>query len=73
VKRYSEYLAARAPLQLAVGGRVLYVQRSQAGQLLDIQFLQGVARQSVPGSAKVSKGRRPAVLTACDSQRQHPA
>lgn len=53
MKTYSEYIAAGSPLTLAVGGSVLYVQRSEAGQVLDIEFFKGNASQSVQ---RVGKG-----------------
>lgn len=53
MKTYSEYLAAGVPLQLAVGGKVLYVQRSEAGQVLKIEFISGVKSESIE---RVGKG-----------------
>jgi hypothetical protein len=66
LKTYSEQLAAGVPLQLAVGGRVLYVQRSEAGQVLNIDFIQGAGKQSV---ARVGKGFKAAPLGGFDSIR----
>jgi plastocyanin len=53
LKTYTEYIAAGVPLTLAVGGSVLYVQRSEAGQVLDIDFIKGNASQGVQ---RVGKG-----------------
>lgn len=53
MKTYSEFLAAGVPLQLQIGGKVLYVQRSEAGQVLTVEFLNGVNVQSVE---RVGKG-----------------
>lgn len=66
MKTYSEYLAAGVPLQLAVGGKVLYVQRSEAGQVLSIEFISGVAKQSVE---RVGKGFKAAPAGGFDSIR----
>jgi len=52
MKSYSEFLAAGVPLQLQIGGKVLYVQRSEAGQVLKVEFLNGVASQSVDNVGK---------------------
>jgi hypothetical protein len=66
LKTYSEYLAAGVPLQLAVGGNVLYVQRSEAGQVLNIEFISGASKQSVE---RVGKGFKAAPAGGFDSIR----
>jgi hypothetical protein len=53
MKTYSEFLAAGVPLQLQIGGKVLYVQRSEAGQVLNVEFINGRDVQSVE---RVGKG-----------------
>lgn len=52
MKSFKEYLAAGVPVKLAVGGKLLYVQRSQAGAVLSITFHSGAATQGVAGVGK---------------------
>lgn len=66
MKTYSEFLAVGQPMRLAVGGKVLYVQRSEAGQVLNIEFFRGAASQSVE---RVGKGFKAAPVNGFDSIR----
>jgi hypothetical protein len=52
MKSYSEFLAAGIPVKLAIGGKLLYVQRSQAGAVLDITFHSGAGTQGVTSVGK---------------------
>jgi hypothetical protein len=52
MKSYSEFIAAGVPVKLSIGGKLLYVQRSSAGAVLDITFHNGTGTNTVSGVGK---------------------
>jgi hypothetical protein len=52
MKSYSEFIPAGAPVKLAIGGRLLYIQRSSGGAVLDITFHNGAGTQTVSAVGK---------------------
>lgn len=52
MKSYSEFIAAGQPMKLTIGGKLLYIQRSQAGAVLDVTFHNGFGTQTVNGVGK---------------------
>lgn len=52
MKSYSEFIAAGQPVKMTIGGKLLYIQRSQAGAVLDITFHNGNGTQGVSGVGK---------------------
>lgn len=52
MKSYSELIVAGSPVKLTIGGRLLYIQRSSAGAVLDVTFHSGAGTQTVSGVGK---------------------
>jgi len=52
MKSYSEFIAAGQPMKLTIGGKLLYIQRSQAGAVLDVTFHNGFGTQTVNAVGK---------------------
>lgn len=54
MKSYSENITAGQPLRLTIPGRMLYIQRSQGGPVLDVEFMRNQAGSQVV--ERVGKG-----------------
>lgn len=52
MKSYNEFMQAGVPVKLSIGGRLLYIQRSSGGAVLDITFHSGAGTQAVSGVGK---------------------
>jgi hypothetical protein len=52
MKSYNEFMAAGVPVTLTIGGRLLYIQRSSGGAVLDITFHNGNGTQTVSAVGK---------------------
>lgn len=52
MKSYNEFMRAGVPVKLTIGGRLLYIQRSSGGAVLDITFHSGVGTQTVSAVGK---------------------
>jgi hypothetical protein len=52
MKSYSEFMPAGVKVPLTIGGRLLYIQRSSGGAVLDITFHSGAGTQTVSAVGK---------------------
>ena len=52
MKSYSEFIPAGQPVKLTIGGRLLYIQRSSGGAVLEITFHNGAGTNTVSAVGK---------------------